>query len=307
MGYTDPYITSVIRCGEQKLLAASSKLSQIDSLGIYRGNEVLQDINSIRLYLSVIRTWDNRPYAINNVDERELRMIIDALLRLPYPCEFTATGPGTPGGTINRLPVVDAGINQSLAAGSIAASLSGSAVDPDGQLLSLLWTKVSGGPATINSPTTLVTTVTGLQAGTYVFRLTATDPLGATSYDDVQITIAQALDAFYWGRYPSTDVPVDKVAMILAGNKFTGNGTNDITVPLHQGATGPAINWVAIPNITPLHNKNQWFENMLNKGEIGAFNTFGTPTVHTVEGISYLLYVNSFATQFANAIIFKKV
>ncbi|HEU0109591.1 MAG TPA: hypothetical protein VFQ73_01890, partial [Flavisolibacter sp.] len=47
-------------------------------------------------------------------------------------------------------------------------------------IASYQWTKVSGGAATITSPSSASTTITGLVQGSYVFRLTVTDNGGAT-------------------------------------------------------------------------------------------------------------------------------
>jgi hypothetical protein len=61
--------------------------------------------------------------------------------------------------------------------------------DSDGWIAAFKWTKVSGGSATILSPTGGSTRITGLVAGTYVFRVTVTDNKGATSTDDIKITM----------------------------------------------------------------------------------------------------------------------
>ena len=62
--------------------------------------------------------------------------------------------------------------------------------DPDGWVKSFRWTKVSG-PSSyyIVAPNSGLTKVTGLVAGTYVFRVTVTDNENKTSTDDVTITM----------------------------------------------------------------------------------------------------------------------
>jgi Bacterial Ig-like domain len=51
------------------------------------------------------------------------------------------------------------------------------------------WTKISGTGGTITTPSAQNTTVTGLTAGVYVYRLTVTDNLSATAFDEVQVTV----------------------------------------------------------------------------------------------------------------------
>lgn len=54
----------------------------------------------------------------------------------------------------------------------------------------ITWTKQSGGSATITSPSSAVTTVTGLEEGTYVFRLTSANAAGGLSaYKDVTVNV----------------------------------------------------------------------------------------------------------------------
>lgn len=61
--------------------------------------------------------------------------------------------------------------------------------DQDGWIAKFNWSKVSGGACVINSPNTGSSKITGLVAGTYVFRLTVTDNKGATATDDIKITM----------------------------------------------------------------------------------------------------------------------
>ena len=62
--------------------------------------------------------------------------------------------------------------------------------DPNGWVKSFKWTKVSGpAPYLIATPNSGQTKVTGLIAGTYVFRITVTDNDGETSTDDVKVTM----------------------------------------------------------------------------------------------------------------------
>jgi hypothetical protein len=89
----------------------------------------------------------------------------------------------------NQPPTVSAGADKSITLPTNSVSLTGSATDADGTIASYAWSKISGGSATITSPSNASTTITGLVQGSYTFRLTATDNKGATASDDVLITV----------------------------------------------------------------------------------------------------------------------
>jgi hypothetical protein len=99
----------------------------------------------------------------------------------------------------NIPPSVDAGANQAVAA-SATVNLSGTASDADGTVSSVAWTWLvhpTNAPGTntgITNPATLTPSfAASATLGTfYTLRLTATDNLGATSFDDVEIAVPVA-------------------------------------------------------------------------------------------------------------------
>ncbi|PKQ61390.1 hypothetical protein BZG02_15635 [Labilibaculum filiforme] len=142
----------------------------------------------------------------------------------------------------NSAPLVNAGTDQSLAEGTTSATLSGSGSDVDGDAITYSWTKVSGAAATIANSSSASTSISGLSAGTYVFRLTASDGT-LSSTDDVQISVAAD---------SNTDVIV-----IEAEDLTSTSGTyNDGTVPLGVNViANQGINYVnngdyAVYNVT---------------------------------------------------------
>ena len=87
-------------------------------------------------------------------------------------------------------PVVNAGDNQSISLPTTSATLSGSASADGASISSYGWSKISGpSSGTINSTNSLSTTVTGLDAGIYIFQLKVTDSKGLTNTSNVQITV----------------------------------------------------------------------------------------------------------------------
>lgn len=92
--------------------------------------------------------------------------------------------------TINQAPVADAGPDFGITLPTNTTDIFGSGSDPDGTVAGYLWTKVSGPTATIAGTTTATLSLSSLLAGTYVFRLTVTDNLGATASDDITLIVS---------------------------------------------------------------------------------------------------------------------
>ena len=117
----------------------------------------------------------------------------------------------------NTPPIANAGANLAITLPASTVVLAGSGTDADGTIASYGWTKVSG-PAggAIGTPNQANTSITGLTAGTYVFRLTVTDNIGASSTDDVQVVVNAA------------PVPVNQAPIANAGADLS------ITLPVNS-------------------------------------------------------------------------
>jgi hypothetical protein len=104
--------------------------------------------------------------------------------------------PGGGGAPANLAPTAQAGSDAAITLPTSSVNLSGSGLDTDGTIASHAWTctvkPLGAANPGFTAATSAATTVTGLVAGSYTFRLTVTDNLGATGYDEVVITVAAA-------------------------------------------------------------------------------------------------------------------
>lgn len=122
----------------------------------------------------------------------------------------------------NSLPTANAGSDKTITLPTSSVTLSGSGTDSDGTISKYAWTKVSGGAATISSPASASTSITGLAQGSYTFRLTVTDNDGATASDDVVVNVNQAPNVA-----PTANAGADKtITLPTASVTFSGSGTD---------------------------------------------------------------------------------
>lgn len=101
----------------------------------------------------------------------------------------TTTAP-PPTSTTNVAPVANAGSDIVATLPTNVAYCNGSATDSDGTIASYAWSQVSGpSTATLENRYTKSLKASNLKAGTYTFRLKATDNKGAYDNDDVKVVI----------------------------------------------------------------------------------------------------------------------
>jgi len=145
--------------------------------------------------------------------------------------------------TENQPPVANAGKDAVLKSPTDNFILDGSkSSDSDGEIVSYLWQQVSG-PSKIglsNSAAPLLT-ITGLKVGTYIFKLTVTDNLGATSSDEVKILIEQSTvdqpPVANAGTSQSITLPINNV--VLDGSGST-DADGKISEYLWKQLSGPS-------------------------------------------------------------------
>ena len=92
---------------------------------------------------------------------------------------------------LNRPPVANAGADQSITLPTNTVNLDGNAsTDPDNNINSYLWTKISGPSSfAITNASAVQTQATNLAQGSYQFELKVTDAGGLLSKDTMQVTV----------------------------------------------------------------------------------------------------------------------
>lgn len=132
---------------------------------------------------------------------------------------------------LNQPPVVNAGTDKQITLPN-NVTLTGTASDPDSPAPTVKWTKKSGPDgANILAGTSLTTDISFANAGTYVFTLTATDDKGASTSDDVTVTVAEAPN-----QLPVVNAGADKQAILPDNVTLVGTATD-------PDGPAPGVKW----------------------------------------------------------------
>ncbi|CAN5767369.1 hypothetical protein BH20GEM1_BH20GEM1_18800 [soil metagenome] len=125
----------------------------------------------------------------------------------------------------NRVPVVDAGTDQSVTLGDVA-TVTATASDPDGDPLTFAWT-VAGGPAgsaaTLSATDTPSVSITPDVAGAYTLQVTVSDGRGGQAVDSVKV----AASAAGMNRAPIADAGFDLNGTETIPISLEGAGSSD--------------------------------------------------------------------------------
>jgi len=131
--------------------------------------------------------------------------------------------------TANKPPVANAGADQNITLPNNNAKLTGSGSDSDGQVVSFLWTKISG-PAQgdLKNYSSASTPLKGIVQGTYQFELTVTDNKGATAKDTVKIFVNTSKSNTIINIPPVANAGFDQNITLPADSvQLSGNGTDE--------------------------------------------------------------------------------
>lgn len=141
----------------------------------------------------------------------------------------------------NQPPIANAGTDKNITLPTNSVTQVGSGTDADGTIASYTWSKISG-PATFNiaSPTSSTTSISNLVAGTYVFRLTVTDNIGATGTDDATIIVNPAPNVPpVVNAGPDQTITLPTSASTFAGSATDADGTITSKTWLFIAGPGP--------------------------------------------------------------------
>jgi len=144
----------------------------------------------------------------------------------------------------NVPPVVNAGADKNITLPVNNVSLSGTATDADGSISSYAWSMTSGPSTPVLSGTNSTTlSVSNLIAGTYLFRLTATDNNGAAAWDEVAVIVAPATAPV--NQAPTANAGTDKAITLPVNSiSLTGSGSDpDGTIVAYAWTyrSGPSV------------------------------------------------------------------
>jgi hypothetical protein len=159
-------------------------------------------------------------------------------------------------------PVANAGVGQTVVAGSVVSLNASGSVDPNSLPLSYQWTlasKPAGSSASLSNPVNVTPVFTADLAGTYTFTVTANDgtfisqPAAVTVIATSKLDLLQTTgDPFFWTQTTSVGLPYASSGQISSSSLCVGSGCpTDFTVASFSfAAKGGAF---TIKNVTAVN------------------------------------------------------
>ena len=195
-----------------------TKIAGPASSNIIKPSDSITKVKSLvaGIYLFELKVTDNGGLSAKDT----MRIIVDPVL------------------TTNHPPIANAGANQIITLPTNVVNLDGGAsTDPENNIISYAWTKISG-PSSFNiaSGSTVQTQVTNLVQGIYQFELKVTDAGGLFSKSTVQVTVNDVVAQCSLTMVPIgvLSMPRDHLAAVASGTKvlFAGgwsSANQDVT------------------------------------------------------------------------------
>jgi hypothetical protein len=158
----------------------------------------------------------------------------------------------------NQAPIANAGTNLVITLPTNSANLTGGGIDADGTIAGYQWQQISGPTAsTLSASTTANITVSNLQAGVYIYRLTVRDNDNATGTDNVTITVNIAPP----NQAPIANAGANRVITLPANStSLSGSASSDadgtIASYLWQQVSGPSASTLSATNTANINVSN---------------------------------------------------
>lgn len=208
------------------------------------------------------------------------------------------------------VPAVNAGADKSVVLPTSSVTMTGGASTSAGTITSTTWLFLSGPSAySIADASSTTTLITGLTTGTYVFRLLGINSFGLVNTDDVVVIVSGSivvLDTIYVGANNTGAIPTE--SEILASISSTQNGALNVNADWTSFNSVPQFTFFAIPDGGAAYEKNKWYVDPLNNGNIGgSSDAFGALSVVTVSGNAYSVGISNYATQWTSVVSLQKV
>ncbi len=159
--------------------------------------------------------------------------------------QITVADPGMP----NRSPVANAGPDQTIILPTTTVTLNaGASTDPDNNIISYEWSKISGPPYyNFTYGSLVLVQVTNLALGEYLFELKVTDAGGLIDRDTVRVMVsASAVDIYVAGQMNGLPVYWKNGQAITLGSDQWGFYGSSITVvgsDIYVAATRNELWW----------------------------------------------------------------
>ncbi|MBU2945676.1 malectin domain-containing carbohydrate-binding protein [Zobellia uliginosa] len=199
---------------------------------------------------------------------------------------------------VEGAPVVDAGDDQMLTSPENSTVLSGLGSDSDGGTVTFEWTQESGpNLATLSGNTTPELSVSDMEEGVYVFRLTVTDDEGEVVSDDVSVTLVPQNGLLAVAEAAPTE-GVSPLEVTFTGS----NSVGDITTYLWDFKDGKTS---SLSDAANTFVENGTYEVVLTVTDAGGNTHSDTVTItvsETIEGdkMGYILEKNPITEGVAN-------
>ena len=146
----------------------------------------------------------------------------------------------------NVPPIVDVGVDMVVTTTSTPFSVMATSSDTDGTVVSTFWTQESGPTATFSQSTNQLNLISVVE-GIYIFRLTVTDDLGATAFDEIKIIVNSAVS----NQQPTVDAGTDQIINLPT------NSTNLLGTASDSDGSITSYSWAKINGPTGINLQNE--------------------------------------------------